>query len=302
MSLTPYVCTNCGFWQRYFATPPSCPVCSDVRNALPEDGWRFETPEQVAAYVGCTWRKVEPDVVMFSNTPAIGIAPCGYLLLRQEGNVAFEAAGWYSDQALDYIESLGGIRFLSASHPHAYGALWRLQDRFNPEVLIQRSDIPHTKAFRVTWPFDDGVELGSDLRLLHTGGHFDGHSVLYYAPRKALFVGDALKFDLGPDGRAVGVSCHKAFHNEIPLTHAEIRRYRQVIGSLDFEQAFTPFEHVPNGRREDAVRLYDAQLAARPFFGPIPVEGVGGRVTGVAEGAPVPSTSDPQPPTPVTLG
>jgi rubrerythrin len=35
MPLIPHVCENCGFWQRYFTTPPDCPVCTDVRNDLP---------------------------------------------------------------------------------------------------------------------------------------------------------------------------------------------------------------------------------------------------------------------------
>ena len=43
MALRPYSCGNCGHWQRWFAPPPSCPVCTDVRNALPEDGWDFAT-------------------------------------------------------------------------------------------------------------------------------------------------------------------------------------------------------------------------------------------------------------------
>ena len=47
MPLSPFACTNCGHWQKYFATPPHCPICSDVRNDLPADGWEFVTPPQL---------------------------------------------------------------------------------------------------------------------------------------------------------------------------------------------------------------------------------------------------------------
>ena len=47
MPLRPYACANCGHWQRYFAPPPDCPVCTDTRNDLPEDGWQFLPVEEV---------------------------------------------------------------------------------------------------------------------------------------------------------------------------------------------------------------------------------------------------------------
>ena len=45
--LPAFACTNCGHWQRWPAPGPQvCPVCADVRNALPEHGFEFVTPKQ----------------------------------------------------------------------------------------------------------------------------------------------------------------------------------------------------------------------------------------------------------------
>ena len=45
--LPAYACTNCGHWQRWPAPGPTiCPVCADVRNALPEHGFEFVTDKQ----------------------------------------------------------------------------------------------------------------------------------------------------------------------------------------------------------------------------------------------------------------
>lgn len=268
MPLHHYCCSDCGAWQEYFATPPFCFVCCDVRNALPADGWRFVSARQMRereerGEATTHWEWVNEDIVKFMNQPLIGIGSCGYLIVRPQGNVAFEAAAWYSQEALDFIASLGGIATLSCSHPHGMGALWQLQERFSPEVAIQRDGVQYTKAFRVTVAYDLTLELDDELSLHLVGGHYEGHAVLHDRKRKALFCGDALKFETNAEGATTHLSCHKAFHKRIPLSHDEIRTYRRVIGALHFTQAFTPFEHAPRITTADAVALFDYQLASR---------------------------------------
>lgn len=265
-----YVCNNCGFWQRHFAPPTRCPVCEDVRHTPPDDGYRFLTTAEADRETRTAWQKHDPDVIVFHNEPSLGIGPSGYLLRHSDGNIFFEGIGFYSADALNFIAEQGGIRWLAASHPHAYGALWQLQDRFRPEVVIHRADLAWTTAFAVTWPCDDRLELAPGITLIHTGGHFDGHTILYHAPRRTLWAGDALKFHLDTD--PPGISCHKAFNRQIPLSHAEIRRYRAVCADLAFDQVFTSFEYAPHATAADALRLFDRQLAGKPFCTPVPME------------------------------
>jgi rubredoxin len=180
MPLMPYACSNCGFWQKYFAPPPDCPVCTDTRNDLPHNGWHFRPAEEVRGMLRGHWRRLERDMVAFSTSPPFGLNGTGWLLLHPDGNVAFEAAPFYTDDMLAEIERLGGIRFLASSHVHGYGALWQLQDVFRPEVLaIQKEDLRMTKAFRVTWPYDDALQLRPGLTLHHVGGHYEGQAVMY---------------------------------------------------------------------------------------------------------------------------
>ncbi len=269
MPLSPYACTNCGHWQRYFAVPPDCPICSDVRNDLPPDGWKFVTPGEVGARLEYHWREAIPGVWEYWSTPRFGLDSHGWLLLHPEGNLAFEAAPHYSGEQLAHIESLGGVRFLAASHPHGYGALYQLQDHFRPQLLIQKDDLRWTKAFRVTLPYDDWHEVLPGLTLHHTGGHYEGHAVLHDAGRRAVFCGDALKLDFDMDGRAARISCHKAYHKQIPLSRGEARRYRAVFERLDFTSVFTPFEYGTDVTTADALRLLDEVIAGPPFTHPI---------------------------------
>ncbi|HZF77434.1 MAG TPA: MBL fold metallo-hydrolase [Acetobacteraceae bacterium] len=272
MPLRPYACANCGHWQRYFAPPPDCPVCTDTRNDLPEDGWRFLTVEEVAGTVTGSWRRLPRDMVAFSTSPPLGLNGTGWLLLHEDGNVAFEAAPFYTDDMLAEIERLGGIRYLASSHVHGYGALWQLQDAFRPEVLaIQKEDLRLTKAFRVTWPYDEALELRPGQRLIHVGGHYEGQAVLYDAPRRILFCGDAFKVDQDEAGRSTAVSTHKAFHKSIPLTPAEIRRYREAIAPLDFDTVCTPFEYAPEVGHDEALAVLDDQLRGPPGVRHIPL-------------------------------
>ena len=271
MPLSPFSCTNCGHWQRYFAVPPDCPICSDVRNDLPQDGWEFRTPEQILPTLTHHWREVMPDLWEFWSTPRYGLDGHGWLLLHPEGNLAFEAAPLYSPEALAKIESLGGIRWLGSSHPHGYGALYQLQDHFKPDLLIQREDLQWTKAFRVTIPYDETYEIRPGLTLHHTGGHYEGHSILYDAERRAVFCGDALKIDFDADGTAQRISCHKAYHKQIPLSRGEAMRYRDVFSKLDFTSVFTPFEYATGLDTRAALKLLDEVIEGPPHTRPIAI-------------------------------
>lgn len=277
MPLTFYTCNNCGFWQHYFAVPPDCPVCTDVRNALPENGWEFTSAAAMEARehsgeVACVWREIDEKIWMFSNETPLGIGSSGYLIERETGNIAFESPGWWTRAAIEKLDRLGGVRFISASHPHGFGAIYQLEDYFpDATVAFQREAVQFTKALAVNFVFDDVLAIDDAATLYHIGGHYEGQSILHYAPRKILFCGDALKFDLDADGKTAAVSCHKAFHKQIPLSKREIETYLRVIGNLDFTQACTPFEHAPDANTAVARQLFEAQLAshrttAAPLF------------------------------------
>lgn len=277
MPLTHYTCTNCGYWQSYFAAPPDCPVCSDVRNALPDDGWEFTSaPEMLererSGAVKCVWREIDNGIWMFSNETPLGIGSSGYLIRRETGNIAFESPGWWTREAIEQLDKLGGVKFASASHPHGFGAIYQLEENFpDATIAFQREAVQFTKALAVNLVFDDLLAIDEATTLYHVGGHYEGQAVLHYAPRRILFCGDALKFDVNDAGETVAISCHKAFHKQIPLSKSEIETYLKVIGNLDFTQACSPFEHAPDATTADAVRLFEEQLAshrtsAAPLF------------------------------------
>ncbi len=264
--MTRYCCLNCGFWQRRFATPLTCPVCEDFRHPLPPDGYRFAADLSDCRTLA---EQVLPGVWRFATLPAVGIGSCGWLLQTPHGNVHFEGCAYYDRAALDRIAQLGGVWFLSASHPHVYGGLWQVVDRFEPEVVVHEADLNFTQAFRVSFPIDGVWPLTPDVDLRHTGGHTPGHTVLHWKSRRLLMAGDAVKFTFPEPGQTVGlpdtVSCHAAFDSHIPLTHGQVRRYRAVMEPLDFDQVCTPWEVVTADGKDVAIQLFAKQLAGKPF-------------------------------------
>lgn len=265
MGLRLYACSNCGHWQRWFAVPPDCPVCRDVRNALPENGWDLLEEKAVADRLDAGWTRPRPGVTGFGTTPAFGLGSTGWLIETDVGNVSWEAAPYHPPATLAEIEALGGVARSGASHVHGYGALWQLQEHFGPDVVaIGVDDLEWTKTFRVTLPVDDVHELAPGLTMYRTGGHFPGHCVLHDRERSILFCGDALKVDLAPDGTPRGLSCHKAFHAGVPLSHAELRRCRAVVEPLRFDAVATPFEFAAPVTTADVLRLFDHLLSGPP--------------------------------------
>lgn len=274
-ALAAYVCTNCGFSQKRFERPASCSLCEDFRHVLPERGFEFLDPGEASRSTRCVRDEVASGVWRYRLAEPLGISPSGYVIVGEEGNVAFEAPPLYDEEALAHIESLGGVEVASASHPHTYGALWQLAEHFGCEVAIQREDLGWARAFGVTLPFDESLDLPGDLKLLRTGGHFDGHAVLHDASNRRLYVGDAVKLELDPSdptGRtADGISTHKAFVRRIPLTPDEARRYREVLSGLGFAETFTPFEQCANVGEREVLSLLDAQLRDGPFVEALPL-------------------------------
>jgi glyoxylase-like metal-dependent hydrolase (beta-lactamase superfamily II) len=272
-ALNRFVCDNCGFWQESFAAPASCPVCTDFRHTPPARPFRFLTPEQAASEVASTWAEVVPGVWEIRAEPSFGIGTVAYFIEHEAGNILWDGAALYSESALAFIESRGGLRWLSASHPHAYGAAWQLQERFAPTVAIQVLDLPWTNTLRVSVPFDDRLELAPGLEIRRTGGHFDGHSVLFWREKKLLFAGDMVKFHF--DQWPVGLSCHKAFNRQVPLSHGELWRYREAIRDIEFETILTSFDRGAC-TRDDALALFEARLAGAPSCGPIDLPSASG--------------------------
>lgn len=266
LQLPPYVCRNCGFWQRNFENPVACPLCLDSRHVLPPEGWSFYDVATAEEQFPCHRERLLPGVWRIWNDPVDGIGSHSYLVQHEQGNVIFEGTAIYSKATLDFIETLGGVAVASSSHPHAYGALWQLQDHFGAEIALQTDDFEWSGALRVTQPFDEVLEIFPGLELVHTAVHFAGHTALVDKTHGILFCGDALKFELdkGDPRKATAIAAHKAFVRGVPLSKKETLRYKEIFARYAYDKTYTPFEQVHNVGTAGVDRFLDLLLAQYP--------------------------------------
>ena len=271
MALTHYACDHCGSWILWFDTrePIACANCMDVRNALPSEDFTYTHVKDCAGCYRTRWREVLPGFWEFWTEPQLGLGSHGWLLQREEGNIAFEAAPYYDEASRAQLEFLGGISILSSSHPHGYGALWQLQQFFEPTLIIHKDDLQHTKAFRVNRPIDDHYVIDEYRQMLRLGGHYEGQTALYDDQYKILFLGDALKIDFDERGEPTALSCHKGYHYEIPLTRDELLHYREVFQRFPFEHVCTPFEFGRGVGRAEALGLVAYLLDSKIHTHPV---------------------------------
>ncbi|MEK8106273.1 hypothetical protein NKG94_15755 [Micromonospora sp. M12] len=207
-----------------------------------EDGWRFDSADDVAIGRRARWAEVtRGDRLLVRAAARARQYRLGDRDRRRSGRLG--GSRLVPDGSPRRPALPGGLVALGASHVHGYGALWQLQDELAPPVLaIGVDDLVWTKAFQVTWPTDDRHPLAPGLVTYRSGGHFPGHNVLHDERRGILFVGDLIKVELAGE-TPIGLSCHKAFHAQIPLSHAEVAQARDLVETLDFDAVATPFEY-----------------------------------------------------------
>ena len=122
-------------------------------------------------------------------------------------------------------------------------------------LCVGVDDLQWTKAFRVTWPADDVLELAPGLTLHRTGGHFDGHTVLHDARRGVLFCGDSLKVDLDADGAPSACRRTRRSTRRSRCRTASCGEYRAVV------------ERAGVRRRRHAVRVRRAGVTTEHVAG-----------------------------------
>ena len=125
-----WICATCGNHYPDAADPPaSCVICSDERQWVPPSGQRWTTPAELAGDGRhCEIWVEEPGLFGLGVTPAVGIGQRGLIVTTDEGNLLWDPPGYLDDDAIGQVKQLGGLRAVTASHPHFYGAYFRDPD------------------------------------------------------------------------------------------------------------------------------------------------------------------------------
>src|SRR5580765_8309902 len=107
------VCATCG---NHFPDPRPevCVVCADERQWLPPGGQRWTTLAELAAAGHAS------DV---RAVPPVAIGQRSLLVTTPAGNILWDPSGFIDEAAVAAVRAAGGLSFVTASHPHFYGAI-----------------------------------------------------------------------------------------------------------------------------------------------------------------------------------
>src|ERR1700733_6187731 len=172
-----WVCPACGAnYPPADAPPAACDMCQDERQWVPADGQRWTTIGELRAGGYRTEvRAGEPGRLGIGTEPSIGVGQRALLVSTPEGNVLWDPPGFIDDAAVAVVREAGGLRAVSSSHPHMYGAIVEWSRQFGAEIVLPSVDIDagwlkRPDAAVRTWQGSYVVAPG--VTLVQCGGHF----------------------------------------------------------------------------------------------------------------------------------
>ncbi len=193
-------------------------------------------------------REVEPGLIGIASEPDVGVGQRGLLVRTAEGNLLWDPPPFLDDAAMDAVRGAGGLRAVSASHPHMYGAAVEWSHAFEAEILLVDVDaawlMRPDPAVR-TW--SGALEVLPGVTLVQCGGHFPGSSVAHWSEgaegRGAIFTGDTIMVTPGEDR----VSFVYSAPVRLPLAEPSVRG---IVGAL----APYAFDRIYGGWWRPAIR------------------------------------------------
>jgi hypothetical protein len=274
-----WICATCG---NHFPDPRPdvCVVCADERQWVPPDGQQWTTLAALAAAGHRSdVRAVEPGLTGIGANPPVAIGQRSLLVSTAGGNLLWDPSGFIDDAAVAAVRAAGGLAYVTASHPHFYGAIASWAREFGAEILVPSADAAWLRAgpdVRVReW---SGVfEVLPGVTLVQCGGHFPGSAVVHWAAgasgRGALLSGDTIVVTPGADR----VTFVWSAPNRLPLSEAAVRGVVSAVEPFAFDRIYygwwTPV--LWSGARETVQRSASRyiELLRGPALG-CPVQGV----------------------------
>ena len=234
--MTSFLCKACGTQFPESAEAPSaCPICSDERQYVAEEGQEWVTYDEVRASHRADIREEQPNLKGIGTKPLFAIGERALLLESPEGNLLWDCLPLLDEMASE-VESRGGLRSIAISHPHYYTTMVEWAHRFECPILIHESDrdwVQRPDASIEFWSGDVRT-LWDDLTLLRLGGHFAGGQVLHWPAGDALLAGDIVQ--VLPGGK--WVSFMYSYPMLIPLPAREVERMAVALEPWDFHRIY----------------------------------------------------------------
>lgn len=262
-----WTCETCGAQFPHSEKPPhSCPICEDERQYVGWNGQTFLTREALAGKHRLSWRD-DLGLTGIALEPGFAIGQRALLVPLGDGYLMWDCVPLATPEAVAHVGSLGGLKAIAISHPHYYGALADWSEAFGGIPVYLHADdrqwVTRPHASIVHWT-GDSHRFSDDVRLLRTGGHFAGATMLHDAHgadgKGALLTGDIAQVTM--DRRFV--SFMYSYPNYMPLNAAAVRRIAAAVEPLAFDRIYGAWwgRNVASGAKAAFAASVERYIAA----------------------------------------
>ena len=115
------ICATCAV-ERDEPTPELCPICTDERQYVPDDGQKCISLEELAqAGQQLLLEENEPGLIGIRTAPKVGIGQTTQLVVTPQGSLLWDPVGFVDDISVKGILERGPVVAIAASHPHMFG-------------------------------------------------------------------------------------------------------------------------------------------------------------------------------------
>lgn len=244
--MTIWLCATCGLENPDTDQLPAgdCPICADERQYLPPGGQRWTTLATLQEDRAATVTEVEPDLFGITVTPPVGIGHRPLIVRTPDGNVLWDAPGYYDDALIAAIRELGGLVAITSSHPHLTGMSVSISEALGGVPIwygeADRQWVQRPSELIRFW--SDRQEVVPGVTLVQCGGHFAGSAVLHWEAgagrRGVILTGDTIMVNPDP----ATVSFMRSYPNRLPLGERAVRTIVQRLEPLAWDRVYSGFE------------------------------------------------------------
>jgi glyoxylase-like metal-dependent hydrolase (beta-lactamase superfamily II) len=238
-----YICMTCGVQFPLSPSPPaSCVISEDEREFVGVNGQEWTTREELAGDHENQIVLQEPGLYSIRSKPQFAIGQRAFLVQTSHGNILWDCISLLDQMTIDRINQLGGIAAIAISHPHFFATMVDWSHAFgNAPIYLHKSVkewVMRPDACIQFWEGDTKDLFDGQLKLVLTGGHFEGSQVLYWpegASHKGILLsGDEPHICMDPKQ----VTFMHSYPNCIPLNAKKVRQIMERLQPLDYDRLY----------------------------------------------------------------
>ncbi|CAF0855914.1 unnamed protein product [Adineta steineri] len=241
-----HICVSCGVQYPLASSPPSyCLICEDERHYVDKNGQKWTTREEILGKYENKIQCEEDGLYSIRTEPQFGIGQRAFLVQTSHGNILWDCISYLDQKTIDFINGLGGLTAIAISHPHFFTTMIDWSHAFGDVPIYLHQDmknwIVRPDQCIHFWDGETKDLFDGKLKLIHTGGHFDGSQALYWpdgaSQRGVLLSGDEPQVCMDPEQ----VTFMHSFLNYIPLNENKIRRIMKNLQLVNYDRLYDAF-------------------------------------------------------------